>query len=174
MRRWISLLLCCSTTLIGCSSDDTSTGPGDGADAGIIEERDGGREIVVALIGGATMEMVWIEEGVFMMGSPDSEFACRAGPTSRWSFGDDESQLKEYAWYNENAWNKGEQYAHAVGMKLPNPWGLYDMHGNVAEWVQDHGPPSSIRKKVGESQSVNSYFYCREVPKSAGSRTISL
>lgn len=63
------------------------------------------------------------------------EYACRAGTTTLWSFGDDESQLGDYAWYNPNTW--GEGYAHAVGTKLPNPWGLYDMHGNVEEWVQD-------------------------------------
>ena len=63
------------------------------------------------------------------------EYACRAGTTSRWSFGDDETQLKDYAWHPGNTWD-GE-YARQVGVKLPNLWGLYDMHGNVAEWVQD-------------------------------------
>jgi formylglycine-generating enzyme required for sulfatase activity len=65
------------------------------------------------------------------------EYAARAGTTTRWSFGDDESQLGDYAWYFANAWDVGEQYAHEVGMKLPSPWGLYDMHGNVWEWCQD-------------------------------------
>jgi formylglycine-generating enzyme required for sulfatase activity len=65
------------------------------------------------------------------------EYACRAGTTTRWSFGDDESQLQNYAWYSDNAGDVDERYAHEVGTWLPNPWGLYDMHGNVYEWCWD-------------------------------------
>ncbi len=65
------------------------------------------------------------------------EYACRAGTRTRWSFGDDESQLGDYAWYGRNASDVGERYGHIVGTKRANPWGLYDMHGNVWERVQD-------------------------------------
>jgi len=61
------------------------------------------------------------------------EYACRAGSTTRYSFGDEEDRLGEYAWYSENA--KG--MTHSVGEREPNAWGLYDMLGNVDEWVQD-------------------------------------
>ena len=65
------------------------------------------------------------------------EYAARAGKETPWSFGGDESQLSEYAQYGEDF----NVDAYPVGGKKPNPWGLYDMHGNVWEWVEDwYGP----------------------------------
>ena len=78
------------------------------------------------------------------------EYACRAGTTTAYSFGDDASKLGQYGWYNKNAWDIGEKYAHRVGRKLPNPWGLYDMHGNVFEWCQDRYAPYGSEKVVSD------------------------
>ena len=65
------------------------------------------------------------------------EYACRAGTATRWAFGDEASAVGDYAWYEGNVWGGEEEYARAAGTKLPNRWGLYDMQGNVWEWVQD-------------------------------------
>ena len=63
------------------------------------------------------------------------EHACRAGSAAKYCFGDDVGQLGDYVWCNKNTWDIGEKYAHRVGQKKPNQWGLYDMHGNVCEWT---------------------------------------
>ena len=65
------------------------------------------------------------------------EYACRGGTKTAFSFGDDEGELSKYAWFDGNAWDVGERYAHQVGQKLPNAFGLHDMHGNVWEWCSD-------------------------------------
>ncbi len=67
------------------------------------------------------------------------EYACRAGTTTRFYWGDDPSyaDINDYAWWDGNASSAGQAYAHVVGLKLPNGWGLHDMTGNVYEWCED-------------------------------------
>lgn len=61
------------------------------------------------------------------------EYACRAGGQSDYCYGDDPASLAQYAWFEDNA----DYETHLVGQKLPNAWGLFDMHGNASEWVMD-------------------------------------
>ena len=71
------------------------------------------------------------------------EYACRAGTDSAFSFGDDPNLLTDYAWFGENSQDKYQK----VGTKKANPWGLYDMHGNVAEWTLDQYVPTIYSKR---------------------------
>jgi len=70
------------------------------------------------------------------------EYACRAGSTTAYSFGDDARQLNEYAWhYGNSDEGYGMPQYHKPGLKKPNGWGLHDMHGNMTEWVLDQYDP---------------------------------
>jgi len=78
------------------------------------------------------------------------EYACRAGTTTKYSFGDSGTQLGQYGWFDNNSGSK----THAVGSKKPNLWGFKDMHGNVWEWCLDwYGdyPSSSVSNPSGPS-----------------------
>jgi len=80
-------------------------------------------------------------QGTFRLPSEaEWEYACRAGTTTRYYWGDDPdySEIDDYAWWYGNTLDANERYTHVVGQKLPNAFGLYDMSGNVREWCQDY------------------------------------
>ncbi len=87
---------------------------------------------------GALMYCRWLynKTGVFyrLPSEAEWEYACRAGAATTYYFGNDETLLDKYAWYEANSNSKFQK----SGLKLPNAWGLYDMLGNVCEWTLDH------------------------------------
>ncbi len=88
------------------------------------------------------------------------EYACRAGTTTRFSYGDDPGYLSltNHAWYNKNA----GFMTHAVGQKLPNPWELYDMGGNVSQWCQDrYGPYLGGSVIDPQGPATGTFYVCR-------------
>ena len=108
------------------------------------------------------------------------EYAARAGTNTRFSFGDEESELDKYAWFAGNS--KG--HPEVVGQKQPNPFGLFDMHGNVWEWCEDqyrnsyNGAPTDGSAWTGLDMAAGrvirgggwiSYaVYCRSAGRGAG------
>ena len=77
------------------------------------------------------------------------EYACRAGTTTQYSFGDDKSQLAQYGWFTKNFDHK----AQPVALKFANPFGLFDMHGNAYEWCQDFYEGKWYEKSAPNSQT---------------------
>lgn len=90
------------------------------------------------------------------------EYACRAGSSSAFSWGDDEKKAAEYAWFYENSAGSYQK----VGTKKPNAWGLHDMHGNVAEWTLDFYLQDYFQQL--DSASVNPIIF----PLKKHSRTV--
>ncbi|MBM3837910.1 MAG: hypothetical protein FJ398_08085 [Verrucomicrobia bacterium] len=72
------------------------------------------------------------------------EYACRAGTTTAYFFGDDSAKRGDYAWFVDNSDGKYQK----IGKKKPNPWGLHDMHGNIAEWTLDQHDPDYYKQFV--------------------------
>lgn len=77
------------------------------------------------------------------------EYACRAGASTAYPFGNDVKELDEYGWYSNNSGNK----YHAIKERKPNAWGLYDMLGNVAEWTLDQYHENYFREVKNDPQS---------------------
>jgi formylglycine-generating enzyme required for sulfatase activity len=85
------------------------------------------------------------------------EYACRAGTTNFFSFGDDAAVADQYAWTLENS----DVTTHPIGLKQPNPWGLHDMHGNVWEWTSDwfaEYPATPLTDPSGPAQGQYKVF----------------
>jgi formylglycine-generating enzyme required for sulfatase activity len=105
------------------------------------------------------------------------EYACRAGSVTQFCFGDDREKLDRYGWYCRNS----DFETHPVGKLRPNDWGLYDMHGNAAEWCQDwyegyprtgvfrsdpSGPASGTEKIIRGGAWDQAASFCRSAARS--------
>ncbi|MCU0918532.1 MAG: formylglycine-generating enzyme family protein, partial [Planctomycetes bacterium] len=132
-------------------------------------------------------QMEGVAEGTYrLLTEAQWEYACRAGSTSAYRFGDSDSGLGEYAWYDRNS----GATTHPVGQKRPNGWGLHDMHGNVWEWCQDWygeyasgsvpdplGPASGVDRVSRGGSWFHDARFCRSADRSRippGDRYISL
>ena len=91
---------------------------------------------------------LYLKTGIFYRPTEaEWEYAAKAGSKTRFFFGDDPSQLGDYAWVKENS----EEITHPIGEKKPNPWGLYDIYGNVLEWTSDQYEPDFYAQSPSEN-----------------------
>jgi len=102
------------------------------------------------------------------------EYASRAGRSTEWFFGNDPSRIGEYAWFKDNAGAK----SHPVGQKKPNPWGLYDIYGNVCERISDtyarnYYAQSPKEDPTGPSQGTKSRFEYKVTAPRAGKYSLT-
>ncbi|MBN2210933.1 MAG: formylglycine-generating enzyme family protein [Sedimentisphaerales bacterium] len=126
----------------------------------------------------AKLNETFADEGVtfFLPTEAQWEYACRAGASGPYGFGNDPTKLSEYAWFEANAEGK----THPVGEKKPNAWGLYDMHGNVLEWCADWygedyykqspatdpaGPAEGSHRILRGGSWSDGAFYCRSTTR---------
>jgi formylglycine-generating enzyme required for sulfatase activity len=113
----------------------------------------------------ALMYCRWLysKTGIFyrLPSEAEWEYACKAGTTTTYFFGNDVSQLGEYAWFKGNS---GDKYQR-VGEKKPNAWGLYDMLGNLTEWTLDHYNEKSLQQLTDKSKDPIPAAVWDEYPK---------
>ncbi len=94
------------------------------------------------------------------------EYACRAGTTTKFYFGDDAGELENHAWFSDNA----DEERHASGELQPNPWGLFDMYGNVSEWVLDGYAVGEAHEGASKSASAGTANENRAISVAASFR----